>query len=51
MMAIIHSSKGDDFDLVEVREWVQSQDAQGTKQAGEMIDEITEFCLKMSSIL
>ena len=46
MMAIIHSSKGDDFDSVEVREWVQSQDAQGTKQAGEMIDEINRILFK-----
>jgi hypothetical protein len=38
-MAIIHSAKND-FDSVEVREWVQSQDAQGTKQAGDMITEI-----------
>jgi hypothetical protein len=40
MMAIIHSAKEDDFDSVEVRDWIQSQDAQGTKQAKEMIDEI-----------
>ncbi len=43
MMAIIHGVKGDTFDLVEVRDWIQSQDAQGTKQAGDMIDEINRI--------
>jgi DNA sulfur modification protein DndB len=46
MMAIIHSARGDEFDLVEVRDWVQSQDAEGTKQAREMIDEINRILFK-----
>lgn len=46
MMAIIHSAKEGEFDSVEVREWVQSQDAQGTKQAGGMIDEINRILFK-----
>jgi len=39
-MALIYGAKSD-FDLPEVREWIESQDAEGTKQAREMIDEIT----------
>lgn len=46
MMAIIHAAKGDAFDSVEVREWVQSQDAEGTKLAREMIDEINRILFK-----
>jgi DNA sulfur modification protein DndB len=46
MMAIIHAAKGDAFDSVEVREWVESQDAEGTKQAREMIDEINRILFR-----
>jgi hypothetical protein len=46
MMAIIHSAKGNEFDSVEVREWVQNQDAEGTKQARELIDEINRILYK-----
>jgi len=45
MMAIIHSTKSE-FDPVEVRDWIQSQDAQGTTQAGTMINEISEILFK-----
>jgi DGQHR domain-containing protein len=40
MMAIIHAAKSD-FDPPEVRDWIQNQDAQGTTQAREMINDIT----------
>jgi DNA sulfur modification protein DndB len=43
MMAIIHDAKADSFDSIEVQDWIQSQDAQGTKQAGDMIDEINRI--------
>jgi DGQHR domain-containing protein len=46
MMAIINSVKGNDFAPSEVQDWVQSQDAQGTKQAGEMIDEINRILFR-----
>jgi len=46
MMAIINSAKGDAFAPPEVKEWVESQDAQGTKQAGEMIDDINRILFK-----
>lgn len=46
MMAIIHSAKGNKFDLPEVTEWIHSQDAEGTKQAREMINQINEILFK-----
>ena len=42
MMAIIHSSNPD-FDPIEVKAFVESQDAEGTRQAREMIDEINRI--------
>ena len=46
MMAIINSVKGSDFAPAEVKEWIESQDAQGTKQSREMIDEINGILFK-----
>jgi DNA sulfur modification protein DndB len=43
MMAIINSVTGSDFAPAEVKEWIESQDAQGTKQSREMIDEINRI--------
>jgi DNA sulfur modification protein DndB len=40
MMAIIYGAKSE-FDVSEVKDWIQNQDAQGTKQAREMINDIT----------
>jgi DNA sulfur modification protein DndB len=45
MMAIIHSAKPE-FDLSELRDWIQNQDAQGTAQAREMVNEITQIVFK-----
>lgn len=42
MMAIIHSSNPD-FDPIEVKAFIESQDAEGTRQAREMIDEINRI--------
>ncbi len=42
MMAIIGEANGD-FDLPEVRAYLETQDAEGTKQAKEMIDEINRI--------
>jgi DNA sulfur modification protein DndB len=43
MMAIINTAKGKDFAPREVQEWTESQDAQGTKRAGELIDEVNKI--------
>lgn len=42
MMTIIHSSNPD-FDPVEVKAFIESQDAEGTKEAREMIDDINRI--------
>lgn len=45
MMAIIGEAQGD-FDLPEVRAYLETQDAEGTKQAKDMIDEINTILFK-----
>lgn len=43
MMAIINASKKHEFAPREVREWIEGQDAEGTKRAGELINEINKI--------